>query len=104
MTFIIRQVYRGYILVVFVFSVTMLVSALVHFFFSVKDFSGIVLPRILKFGTNIEYDLLCCVEIIRPVDGLALVRGICDPLVTLSSCIAVNMVSTGTRISPFSKI
>ena len=29
-------------------------------FFSIKDFSGTTLPRILKFGTNIEYDLLYC--------------------------------------------
>ena len=27
----------------------------------VKDFSGTALPRILKFGTNIRYDKLCCV-------------------------------------------
>ena len=28
----------------------------------VKDFSGTTLPRVLKFGTNIEYDLLYCVR------------------------------------------
>ena len=28
----------------------------------VKDLSGTVAPRILKFGTNIEYDLLYCVK------------------------------------------
>ena len=28
--------------------------------FSVKEFSRTSLPRILKFGTNIEYDLLYC--------------------------------------------
>ena len=27
-------------------------------FFSVKDFTGTTLPRILKFGRNIEYDSL----------------------------------------------
>ena len=30
-------------------------------FFSVKDFSGITLPRILKFCTNIEYSMTCCI-------------------------------------------
>ena len=30
--------------------------------FSVKDFSGTTLPRILSFGPNIEYDLLYCVR------------------------------------------
>ena len=28
-----------------------------YFFFIVKDFSGTTLLRILKFGTNIEFDL-----------------------------------------------
>ena len=28
-------------------------------FFSVKDFSGSTLPRILKFHTKIEYDVMC---------------------------------------------
>ena len=28
----------------------------------VKDFSGTTVPRILKFGTNVEYDLLYCVK------------------------------------------
>ena len=31
-------------------------------FFSLKDFSGTIPPRILKFSTNIEYDLLDCVR------------------------------------------
>ena len=53
------KVYRGYI--VFVFSVTMFVCLCVNFF-SVQDFSGTPLPRILQFGTNIEYDLLYCVR------------------------------------------
>ena len=30
--------------------------------FFVKDFSGTTAPRILKFGTNIWYDLLYCVR------------------------------------------
>ena len=28
----------------------------------VKDFSGTTTPRILKFGTNVRYDLLYCVK------------------------------------------
>ena len=53
--------YRGYI--VFVFSVTMFVCLSVCVclcvnFFSAKDFSGTTAPRILKFTTNIGYDLL----------------------------------------------
>ena len=54
------KLYRGYI--VFVFSVTMFVCVClcVNFFF-VKDFSGTTLPRILKFCTDIVYDL-CCVR------------------------------------------
>ena len=27
-----------------------------------KDFSGTIAPRILKFGTNVGYDLLYCVK------------------------------------------
>ena len=27
-----------------------------------KDFSGTTVPRILKFGTNVGYDLLYCVK------------------------------------------
>ena len=33
----------------------------VNFFF-VKDFSGTTEPRILKFGTNVGYNLLYCVR------------------------------------------
>ena len=55
------EVYRGYI--VFVFSVTMFagvcVGVCVNVFF-VKDFSGTTEPRILKFGTNVGYNLLYC--------------------------------------------
>ena len=32
----------------------------------VKDFSGIALPSILKFGTNIRYDKVYCVLKIQP--------------------------------------
>ena len=52
------EVYRGYI--VFAFSVCVWVCVCVNFF-SVKDFSGTTVPRILKFGTNIGYDKLYCV-------------------------------------------
>ena len=31
-----------------------------------KDFSGTTAPKILKFGTNVEYDLLYCVKKNRP--------------------------------------
>ena len=50
---------RGYI--VFVFSVNMLQT-----FVFVKEFSGTTIPRILKFGTNIGYDLLYCVIETQP--------------------------------------
>ena len=57
------EVYRGYI--VFAFSVCLCVC--VHFFF-VKDFSGTTVPRILKFGTIIGYDIpeLYCVRKNQP--------------------------------------
>ena len=35
----------------------------------VKDFSGTTLPRILKFGTNVGYDLLYCVRENEPPDA-----------------------------------
>ena len=57
------EVYRGYI--VFVFSITMFVCWCVNFF-CVKGFSGTIAPRILKFGTNVEYDLLYCVKENQP--------------------------------------
>ena len=34
----------------------------VHREICVKEFSGTALPRILKFGTNVGYDLLCGVK------------------------------------------
>ena len=52
-------------------------------FFSVKNFSGTTGPRILKFGTNIGFDLLYCVRKIGLVPAVGIC--ICDPLVTLSS-------------------
>ena len=39
----------------------MCVCVCVNLFF-VKDFSGTTIPRILKFGTNIEYGLMYCVR------------------------------------------
>ena len=38
----------------------------VNFFFCIKDFSGTTMPRILKFGTNVGYDLLYCVNKNQP--------------------------------------
>ena len=35
-------------------------------FFFVKDFSGTIEPRILKFGTNVGYNLLYCVRENQP--------------------------------------
>ena len=35
-------------------------------FFFVKDFSGTTEPRILKFGTNVGYNLLYCVRANQP--------------------------------------
>ena len=34
-----------------------------------KDFSGTTAPRILKFGTNVGYDLLHCVRENQPPDA-----------------------------------
>ena len=31
-----------------------------------KDFSGTTVPRILKFGTNVGYDLLYCIKENQP--------------------------------------
>ena len=52
-----------------VFSMTMFVCvclcvcvSVCKLFFSVKDFPGTTLSRILKFGTSTEYDLLYCVR------------------------------------------
>ena len=41
------------------------VGLCVNFFF-VKDFSGTTEPRILKFGTNVGYNLLYCVREKQP--------------------------------------
>ena len=37
-------------------------SNVIHREICVKDFSGTTAPRILKFGTNVGYDLLYCVR------------------------------------------
>ena len=37
-------------------------SNVIHRIICVKDFLGITLPKILKFGTNVGYDLLYCVR------------------------------------------
>ena len=37
-------------------------SNVIHREICVKDFSGTSVPRILKFGTNVGYDLLYCVK------------------------------------------
>ena len=37
-------------------------SNVIHREVCVKDFSGATAPRILKFGTNVGYDLLYCVK------------------------------------------
>ena len=37
-------------------------SNVIHRVICVKDFSGTTAPRILKFGTNVGYDLLYCVK------------------------------------------
>ena len=37
-------------------------SNIIHREICVKDFSGTTVPRILKFGTNVGYDLLYCVK------------------------------------------
>ena len=64
----VHEVYRGYI--VFVFSVTMFVVGggvfVCKLFFFVKDFSGTTESRILKFGTNVGYNLLYCVRENQP--------------------------------------
>ena len=56
---------KGYI--VFIFSVTMCEFLCVcKLFFFIRDFSGTNSLRILKYGTNVGYDLLYCVKENRP--------------------------------------
>ena len=44
-------------------------SNVMHREICVKDFSGTTTPRILKFGTNVGYDLLHCVRENQPPDA-----------------------------------
>ena len=44
-------------------------SNVIHWEICVKDFSGTTAPRILKFGTNVGYDLLHCVRANQPPDA-----------------------------------
>ena len=44
-------------------------SNVIHREICVKDFSGTTAPRILKFGTNVGYDLLHCVRENQPPGG-----------------------------------
>ena len=44
-------------------------SNVIHREICVKDFSGTTAPRILKFGTNVAYDLLHCVRDNQPPDA-----------------------------------
>ena len=44
-------------------------SDVIHRDICVKDFSGTTAPRILKFGTNVGYDLLHCVRENQPPDA-----------------------------------
>ena len=44
-------------------------SSVIHREICVKDFSGTTAPRILKFGTNVGYDLLHCVRENQPPDA-----------------------------------
>ena len=68
------EVYRGYI--VFVFSITVFVCVLCKLLF-IKDFSGTTEPRILKFRTNVGYNLLYCVKDIQPSDTYHFLYKIC---------------------------
>ena len=42
------------------------VCVFLFFFFFDKDFSGTTKPRILKFGTNVKYNLLYCIRENQP--------------------------------------
>ena len=52
---------------VFLFSISH--SNVIHREICVKCFSGTTAPRILKFGTNVGYDLLHCVKENQPPDA-----------------------------------
>ena len=51
----------------FLFSISH--SSVIHREICVKDFSGTTAPRILKFCSNVGYDLLHCVRVNQPPDA-----------------------------------
>ena len=54
------EIYFYHLFPFFLFSISL--SNVIHREICVKDFSGTTAPRILKFGTNVGYDLLYCVK------------------------------------------
>ena len=62
---IIPPVYEVYSFCLFRNNVCLCVCVCKLFFFA-KDFSGTTAPRILKFGTNVGFDLLYCVRQNQP--------------------------------------
>ena len=56
------------IIFIIFFHISISPSSVVHKKICVKDFSGTTAPRILKFGTNVGYDLLHCVRESQPPD------------------------------------
>ena len=54
------EIYFYHLFPFFLFSISH--SNVIHREICVKDFSGTTMPRILKFGTNVVYDLLYCVK------------------------------------------
>ena len=54
------EIYLYYLFPVFLFSISH--SNVIHREIFVKDFSGTIVPRILKLGTNVGYHLLYCVK------------------------------------------
>ena len=54
------EIYFYHLFPFFLFSISH--SNVIHREICVKDFSGTTAPRILKFGTNVGYDLLYCVR------------------------------------------
>ena len=58
------EIYFYHLFPFFLFSISH--STVIHREICVKDFSGTTGPRILKFGTNVGYDLLYCVKENQP--------------------------------------
>ena len=67
-------------------------------FFFVKDFSGTTTPRILKFGTNVWYNLLYCVRENQPP---VLIIAIICPFFFLSNKNSVTDFSASMRAKVF---